>query len=894
MRGVVPPAEVGPLPGPGNRAPEPDTAAVSGLWLPGERLALALGWDLQSSAAVRATGQVLSSPTFRPAGWYPASVPTTVFGALVAQGVYPDPFFATNLRDVPGMGYPVAANFANLAMPPDSPFAVPWWYRKEFALPEAKTGSERIWLHLDGINYRAAVWLNGTQVAGPDHLAGALRTFTLDVTARARPGRSNVLAIEVQAPGENDLGITFVDWNPMPPDKNMGLWRDVYLTASGPAVVRHPAAVTRLEEGEAAAARVTLTALLENASDAAVTGTLAARLRPLSAPGEAIDLAQPIALGPGEQREVAFTSDAFPALRLREPRLWWPAQMGTPELADLTMELQVQGATSDRAAARVGLREITSELTADGHRVFRINGKRLLVRGAGWAPDLMLRANPARTADELAYVRDIGLNTVRLEGKMEGEEFFALTDRLGLLVMAGWCCCDHWERWPRWTPEDHKIAEASQRTQLYRLRGHPSLLAWLNGSDQAPPPPVETRYLAIARECRWPNPVLSSGTARGTVVSGETGLKMTGPYDYVAPSYWLTDESRGGAHGFNTETGPGPAIPPLESLRRMLPEDHLWPIDDHWRFHAGGGPFQDLGLFTEALAARYGSPRDLDDFLLKADVMAYEGIRALFEAFSRNKYRATGVIQWMLNNAWPSVIWHLYDYFLRPAGGYFGAKKACAPIHPLYGYDDGAIWLVNSRYQAVPGLTVTATVHDLRGIERGTRSGRVDAAADSAQRVFALPPMAGAPEPVSLLRLAVTDPEGRTVGSNFYWLSRAPETLDWDRSTWYSTPTAAFADFSALQALPPAQVSLTARSERSGEETVTSVSVVNEGPGPAFFVRLRLTRGSGGEEVLPVRWEDNYLSLLPRETRTIVARYRTRDLGGAEPAVRVGGWNLPR
>jgi exo-1,4-beta-D-glucosaminidase len=854
-------------------------------WPPGRRLPLGAGWDLQSSAALHEGGEVLSTETFRPRGWHAVTVPTTVFAALVARGLYPEPFFGMNLRQVSGMEYPVGANFSNLPMPAGSPFAVAWWYRNEFTLPDL--GELRAWLHLEGINYRAAAWLNGTLVAGPAELAGALRGFTLDVTAAARSG-NNVLAVEIHPPTETDLGITFVDWNPAPPDKNMGLWGDVYLTLSGPATVRHPAVSTRLGHG----ARLTLTALVENATERPVATTVSARLCPVAdGSGGAIELEQPLALGPRERREVAFSPDSFPALAVEHPHLWWPAQMGSPRLHDLTFDLHVEGALCHRAQARVGLREITSELTGEGHRVFLVNGQRLLVRGAGWAPDMMLRSSGARLADELAYVQDMGLSTVRLEGKLESDEFFTVADRLGLLVMAGWCCGDHWERWSAWSAEDHHIAESCQRSQLYRLRSHPSLLAWLNGSDHPPPPELERRYLDIASECRWPNPILSSGTARPSEVTGHTGLKMTGPYQYVAPSYWLTDDRRGGAHGFNTETSPGPAVPPVESLRRMLPEDHLWPIDEHWRFHAGGGVFRDLDVFTEALGARHGAPRDLADFTLKAELMAYEGIRAMFEAFSRNKYRATGVIQWMLNNAWPSVMWHLYDYYLRPGGGYFGAKKACEPLHPLYAYDDASIWLVSSRYEACPGLTVTATLYDLDGRQRASCAARADAPADSAQRVLDLPAPAGAFGPVSFLRLLVADPDGRQVGSNFYWLSRAPETLAWERSTWYVTPTASFADFSALQGLPPARVILDTHSERQGDETVTSVSVRNLGPGLAFFVRLRLT-GPGGDEILPVRWEDNYLSLLPGEIRTVAARYRTRDLGDATPSGHVSGWNV--
>ena len=227
---------------------------------------------------------------------------------------------------------------------------------------------------------------------------------------------------------------------------------------------------------------------------------------------------------------------------------------------------------------------------------------------------------------------------------------------------------------------------------------------------------------------------------------GATGVKMTGPYEYIAPSYWYLDTKFGGAHGFNTETSPGPAPPPIESLRRMLPEDKLWPINPAWDYHAGGGAFKDIHVFTEALNARYGTAASVEDYARKAQMMAYEGHRAMFEAFGRNKYTSTGVIQWMLNNAWPGLIWHLYDWYLRPGGSYFGAKKANQPLHVQYSYDDRSVVVVNSFYQPFTRMRVVARVvqprHDaeVRTQRAGGHSGRQ-------QHARADDPRTGRPEP---------------------------------------------------------------------------------------------------------------------------------------------------
>jgi len=211
-----------------------------------ERLVLREHWTLQSSAKVEATGEVVSTPSFVPQGWHNATVPTTVVSALVKDKTLPDPFFATNLRQFPGVTYPIGGNFSNIAMQPDSPFAVSWWYRKQFAAPASYSG-KTVWLNFKGINYRANVWLNGKQIATSSDIAGAWRTYELNVTGVLNPGVENVLAVQVFAPTENDLAITFVDWNPAPPDKNMGLWREVYLTTSGPVALRYPTVVSKLD-----------------------------------------------------------------------------------------------------------------------------------------------------------------------------------------------------------------------------------------------------------------------------------------------------------------------------------------------------------------------------------------------------------------------------------------------------------------------------------------------------------------------------------------------------------------------------------------------------------------------------------------------------------------------
>ncbi|HUI41459.1 MAG TPA: glycoside hydrolase family 2 protein [Terriglobia bacterium] len=840
------------------------------------------GWAIQSSAKVPATGDAISTPAFKPVGWYPAAVPSTVVAALVADHVYPDPDFGLNLRSIPGTEYPIGGNFSNLDMPADSPFRAPWWYRTEFKLPASYRG-KNLWLHFNGINYRANVWLNGVEIAQAETMAGMWRMFEFNVTRNAKPGETNALAVEVFPPLADSLALTWVDWNPMPADKDMGIWREVDVTATGPLVMRDPQVLTKVDLPSLDAAHLTLTANLENAGSEPVQGVVKARV------GE-VEVSQDVALAAGEKKLVTFAPKQYPALNIAHPRVWWPAQMGKPELYDLSLEAQAGGQVSDALALKFGIRDVTSEIDADNHRVFSVNGKRLLIRGGGWSPDMLLRLDPKRQEDEILYTLDMGLNTIRLEGKMTDDHLFDLADRYGVLVLTGWCCCDHWERWRSWKDEDYTIAKASLRDQLNRLRNHPSILSWLYGSDNPPPKRVEAIYLQVLKDQSWPDPYISSASARRTTI-GPSGVKMTGPYEYVAPSYWIEDSEHGGAYGFNTETSPGPAPPVIESMREMLPAGDLWPINDAWNFHAGGGEFKTLNVFNRALEARYGKPTGLEDYLEKAQLMTYAGERAMFEAYSQNKYHSTGVIQWMENNAWPSIIWHLYDWYLRPGGGYFGAKKACDPVHIQYSENNGAIVVVNSTYHPYSGLKAKAQVFNLDLTPKFSQEATLDAAPDSSNTLFEIPKIDGLSK-TYFVRLELADSGGHILSRNFYWRSTQPDVSDWANSTWYYTPISSYADYTALASLPRVRVRASAVSRREGEDELTHVTLKNPTSQLAFFVHLEIRKGQAGSDVHPIRWEDNYVSLMPGETREIAARYHPADLGRAQPVVRVDGWNV--
>ncbi len=840
-------------------------------------------WRLQSACKIQATGEMIASPGINIDGWLKTAVPSTVLAAQVSAGQIPDPYFGDNLRQIAGTGYPLGQNFANLPTPSDSPYRCGWWYRKEFILPASSSSDGRISLHFGGINYRGEIWLNGKKVADSSTVAGAYRIYDFDVTDLIKAGATNVLAVETTAPTEKDLGINWVDWNPCPPDKDMGLWGEVNLIESGPVSLRSPMVTTHFSDGDLKIAELTVYAELHNATEKPVRGVVAGTVA-------GVRVEQPIELAPREDRTVLFTPASFAQLNVHEPKLWWPYQMGEPHLERLTMSFSSAGRVMDEQSIDFGIREITSENNATGGRLFRVNGKPILIRGGGWSQDMLLRADSKRLRDQFRMVRDIGLNTIRLEGKLDTEDFFQLADQQGILVMLGWCCCDHWEHWKDWTPEDLHIATSSLRAQLLRLRQHASLLVWLNGSDNPPPPDVEKAYLQVEAETHWPNPILSSATSTPTTVTGESGVKMTGPYDYVAPSYWYLDQHNGGAFGFNTETSPGPAIPSLASRRKFLADPEAWPPSPTWSLHNGGGEFLNLKVFDEAMASVYATPHSSAEYERIAQTMEYDSERAMYEAYGKNKYVSTGVIQWMLNNAWPSMIWHLYDYYLDAGAGYYAAKKACEPLHIQYSYDDQSIVVVNSTYGAPAKLHASVKVHNLAWKELYGAEGDLTSAPDSAQRIFSLPGgLFLGSDHLLFVELALADPTGRTVSRNFYWMPTTTTTFDWPRTDYTHTPASRHEDLTALAHLPQAAVQTYAEIETTREGKQVRLHLKNTSDSIAFQIHADV-RTAQGELIAPAFWTDNWIELAPGESTTLKAVLPESD--AALPTIHVEGWNV--
>jgi exo-1,4-beta-D-glucosaminidase len=863
-----------------------DAGVADGGWWQPLETRISEGWVIESSANVADAPEQVSTAAYRAEAWRPAKVPGTVFGSLADSGIFGDElFFGMNLRSVPGMDYTIGSIFSDLDMPDGSPYAVPWFYRTDFSLPEAP-GGRRYWLEFTGINYKAGIYLNGSQLAAPERTGGIFRHYEFNVTGMVRENAKNGLALLVQAETPQDLGITFVDWNLMPPDKDMGIWDDVILKVTGDVAVANPYVQTVSISGDFQTAVLRPVAELKNGSQADVAGTLIWRL-------ENAEIRKKVTIKAGETIEASLEPGEHPELTVNAPRLWWPIHMGKQELYTAKVSFEIDEQISDTATITYGIRKFGSKFVTPTTRVFTVNGRRILIRGAGYTPDMMLRRSDERDIAEIQYTKHMNLNAIRLEGKLGNDHLLKQCDEQGILVIAGWCCCDRWERWYAWDASDRKKAVESLKSQIRDHRGHASVIAWFNGSDKSPPPDVEAAYLEVLKEAGWPlEQTVSSADDVSTALTGPTGVKMTGPYDWVPPNYWLLDKTTGGAFGFNTETGPGPAVPPLESLVKMLPPDHRWPVDEVWNFHAGGGAFKDISKYSKALDERYGTASGIADFAAKSQLMAYESIRAMYEAYGRNKYASTGVIHWMLNNAWPSLIWHLYDYYLKPAGGYFGARKANEPLHIQYSYDSNSIAVVNSHPEPVRGLKAQARVFNIDLTEKFNATVTVSVEADSVATAMTLPSIPDLSK-TYFLRLALAAASGKTVSENLYWLSTSPDEPDFSRTEWYYTPVNAYADLKALAALPVTTIESSAvMTSYSALVHEIEITLKNRSDRLAFFVRAEVASEADGLEILPARYDENYVSLWPGETTAFKVHYSGMNLPLKKPFLRTSGMNV--
>jgi exo-1,4-beta-D-glucosaminidase len=825
----------------------------------GIAISLRDNWAIQSSASVKDGGRIISQPGYITKDWYPTSVPSTVLATLVANKVYADPYYGNNYFELPGV--------RRWDIPEGNPFESSWWFRTEFDLSENFSG-KHVWLKFHSVNYRANLWINGKKVADSCQMEGAYRLYAFDIAQYTKVGQKNCLALEIFPPKTFDLTISWVDWNPTPPDKGMGIWYDVTLSNSGPVAIDHPFVKTKLNLPSTDQARLSVIAELKNAEGVPIKGILKGTI-------ENIVFSKEVNLNANETKEVTFSPEEFPQLIVKKPRLWWPHTVGQQNLYNLNLSFEIDGKVSDTRKTRFGIREISAWMNKFDTlltKVFQINGRNIVIRGGGYVEDMMLRPSNERVDADLNYLKFMGLNALRMEAPRGSDYLFERCDEEGILIMVGWCCGLAFESWDKWTPRTADIAELSWQDQITHLRSHPSVFTWLYGSDNFPPEDIERRYINVLNQFDGTRPYSSSATQAPSKIEGYTGLTM-GPwpkvYGYLPPNFWYTRLE------FNTECGPnGEQLPPIETIKRVMPEKDLWPISSSWdlRLRKHFYPFS-----RKALESRYGKPISLEDYCMKSQILQFETVKAMFEAFAGNKYKSSGVIFWMYNSAWPKFNWQLYDYFFMPNGAFYGTKKACEPLHIQYNYKENAVQLVNCFYKEFKALKAIARVFDFNAKEIYAKEVNTNMKADESKILFKLE-LPKELTNIYFVKLTLLDKAGKEISSNFYWLS-----VKGDEN----------ADFTDLAILHMVEVTakLSPLSKKNGKLKL-AVEFTNTSASLAFAVNPKLLSASTRETVLPIFWQDNYFSLLPGEKRTIEMQVDASLVNEEKLLFKLDGWNL--
>lgn len=827
------------------------------------------GWYIKSSACTDLNGEQLTTEGIDfGTDWYPTNVPATVMGALTANGLYADAFTGKNYAEIDR-----------------EQFDTTWWYRTSFKVPALKEG-QRAELAFDGVSYRADVWLNGTQIASADEFFGPFRQFAFDVTDVL--GEKNNLAVRVHRWQKGEFNIGFVDWNPRPADESMGIFRPVWLRYSDAVSLSDPAVRSKVDTVSFDEAWLTVEATLSNASDEVISGVLCGKF-------ENGRFEYPVELGAGETKTVKVTAEDARKLHVKKPRLWWCHNLGNPEMYSMDLSFVVEGKVSDNATVDFGIRHLDSWFNEDGYRGFILNGKKVLIKGAGWTDDIFLRNPDERNALEVAYVKDMNMNCIRFENVWgTSQNIYDECDRQGVLALVGWSC--HWE-WEVYTgkpndrngcistEEDIDLISESWRDQILWLRNHPSIICWYGASDMLPRPALEQRYLDILAEIDDRPYTVHAGSAKSPL-SGPAGMKMWGPYEWQAPYYWYSEEAKGNAVGFNTETGIGAQMPVLESLRKFIPEDQLWPVGDAYDFHTttSRDALHDLSELKTVIEKRMGGASDLKDFLRKAHFLDYEGTRAMVEAHRVNVPRSTGIIQWMLNSAWPSLYWQLYDWYLVPVSSYWSVKKGCMPQQLAYNYADDKVYAVNDEKED-RSLIAKMKIYGMDGTVLSDVRCDAEMPAGCSKALFEVTSPVSGQSPVYFVFLSLEDRKGNIVSRNEYCLADVKDKHDWSKYRWWRTQMESYGDFSAMNSIAQADLEVSS----TVEDNNVTVTLNNKSHVVAFFIDLKI-KDAKGEIIIPGFWSDNLVSVAPCQEITVTWS-NGKDLPEGS-TLEISGWNI--
>jgi hypothetical protein len=841
-----------------------------------DQVQITSGWQLQDAAKVpqmkAGAGAVISTVAYKPRDWYSAVVPGTVLTTLVKAGVYPEPLYGENNRP---------------DRIPDSLSRASYWYRTLVEVPAAYKG-RKTWLNFDGINYTAVVWVNGTYLGT---MKGAFQRGIYDITDQVKPGQKAAIAVLITPqphpgdPHEHTIadgmvtngGITAIDgptflstigwdWLPGIRDRDSGIWNKVFLSTTGPVVIKDPLVTTDLPLPKTDSAEVAITATLENVTDTPQKGGLHAKFGDIS-------VAQEVEIAPHSTQKVTLDSKTFTALHLQNPKLWWPNGYGPQNLYDLHLSFDQGNTTSDSQSMKIGVRKITYSVPDSENLTISVNGVRIFIRGGDWGLDEGLKRIPReRLEAQIKMHQMANMNLIRnWVGQSTAEDFYELCDKYGLLL---------WDEFFQPNPSDGPdptdlpVYMANVRDKILRYRNHAAIAVWCARNEGFPPKEIDDQLRVLMAELEPTRRYQPSSTSGAGVNSG-------GPYRWRTPrEYYVFSEA------FKTEIGSS-SIPTIESLQGMLDKKDWEQIDDAWAEHdlargAGGGD-----TYPKTLSDRYGKTVNMADFVRKSQLANYEAYRAMYEGRNAKLFNpSTAVITWMSNPAQPSFVWQLYHHDLEPNSALFAVQKSGEMIHIQLNESNGELQVINNTPETIKGLTAHMALYDLDGSKKYEHDFEVTGPASSAINLGAIDPVEGDwhwPKnlsPVHFIQLSLKDATGKQISQNFYW--RGTE----------AHPD----DLSALDQMKVVKLEAKASYEGIEGHSIVQVTLHNPTSAIALMTHLQLRHRSGvtgpEERVLPVYYSDNYLTLVPGETRTISIDSDDAEIRHSGAIIAIDGWNV--
>jgi len=884
-------------------------------------------FELQSSVEISSSGEEISTEEYKSkVYWFPVTVPSTVLTGLVANKVYPDPYSGLNNMLIPDASdefnkkYKLE-QFSHLPNHPN-PWNKPYWYRTVFKVPAADNG-RHFQLIFKGINYRAAVWVNGKQIADSTGMAGMFAEYSLDVSRYVKAGDENVLAVKIYPldyPGLPDteqltaLGDFFLnggptgdigknvtmlcsvgwDWVPPVRDRNMGIWLPVYLRTSGGVTIANPKLVTMLPNlPDTTLAKISLNLKMLNHSQEDESGEVTVTITPETFKGKTLQFSKNVSIMKNSQEIIDLNAENTKELNIVNPYLWWPNGYGKPDLYRIRLQYSNNSGISDDTSFVFGIRTVSTkavEVKGTYRRDFYVNEKRVHLTGGAWVPDMMLNRDSTRYDYEMHLCRNANINLVRIwgGGVTPCDEFFEAADRYGLMVWSDfWVTGDtqgEFKGSPDW-PLEGNVFNKNVTSTILRIRNHPSLLVWTGGNEGH----ARKELYDVMREriitLDGTRPYIPSSSGFAKLPAGwngswpdnkPTGVYSGGPYTWQDPKSYYTRAIAGKDWVFKDETGI-PSMTPYNILPKIIP-NLIWdktlafPLNHTWGYHDAATGNGRWDLYYEEMVKRFGEPVSMENFCDKMQLMNAIGYQGIFEAAGHKLNDIGGVMLWKLNAAFPSVVWQVYDWFLQPNAGYYFMQNACEPVHIQLNLNNLKVMVLNRTHQPVPDLVAAVDLYSLDSRSLFHEEKGISLLATDVKETTSLSSALGGAEGVNLVVLNLKDSTGKVISHNVYWLSNN-------------------GDYKPLNDMPETKVKINVLKEEKGKaENSWTIQITNTSNKLAFFIRPQLM--VNGEEVLPSYWSGNYFTLAPAESTTVTVSCPVQKLGIAAPLLKVTGWNV--